>query len=73
MADLIDFLKTVLSHWGWLAGALIAFVLSGPLSFIEGYKTKVALIVVGIGCLVTAVYLALEEQYTALDHFLRPN
>jgi hypothetical protein len=73
MANLIEFLKTVLSHWGWLAGALIAFILSGQLSFIEGYRAKVALIVVGIGCLIIAVYLALEEQYMALDHYLRPN
>jgi hypothetical protein len=73
MADMVDFLKTVLSHWGWLTAALVAFVLSGQLSFIEGYKGKLVLVVVGIGCLIMAVYLALAEQYTALDQFLRPN
>jgi hypothetical protein len=73
MAELVDFLKTVLSHWGWLTGALVAFLLSGQLSFIEGYKAKLVLIVIGIGCLVIAVYLTLAEQYSALDQYLRSN
>jgi hypothetical protein len=73
MADLVDFLKTVLSHWGWLTGALVAFSLSGLLSFIESYRAKLVLIVIGIGCLVIAVYLTLAEQYTALDRYLRSN
>ena len=72
MEEFTRFLKAVLSHWGWLTAAVIALILSAKMDFGEDYKPRIALVIAAIGCVIVAVYLALDEQYRALNQFLRP-
>jgi hypothetical protein len=71
MADLAEFLKAVLSHWGWLTAGVIGLLWSTKIDLGGNEKVKIVLIVAAVGCFIVAVYLALDEQYRALDKFLR--
>jgi hypothetical protein len=70
MEDLAGFVKAVLSHWLWLIAALAAFIGSAKINF-QDYKARVMLIVTGIACLMVGLYLALNDQYQALNEYLR--
>lgn len=70
MEDFAGFVKAVLSHWFWLIAALAGFVASAKINF-QDYKARVVLIVVGIACLMVALFLALNDQYRALNDYLR--
>jgi hypothetical protein len=69
MEDFTGFLKAILSHWVWLVAALIGFVASAKMNF--DYKVRVTLIVTAIVCLIVTLYLALNDQYKALNEYLR--
>ena len=71
MADFAEFLKAVLSHWGWLTAGVIGLLWSTKIDLGGNEKVKIVLIVAAVGCFIVAVYLALDEQYRALDKFLR--
>jgi hypothetical protein len=70
MDDSDGFVKAVLLHWFWLVAALVSFVASAKINF-EDYQPRVALIVVGTVCLLAALYLTLNDQYRALNEYLR--
>lgn len=71
MDDVTAFLKVVLSHWGWLTTAVLAFALSAKADFGEDIKPKVALILIALASLFMAFYLASIDQYTALYESLQ--
>jgi hypothetical protein len=71
MGDFGEFLKAVLSHWGWLTAGVIGLLLSGRIGLVWNDKAKIACIVIAIGCFIVALYLALHEQYRALNEYLR--
>ena len=71
MEDFTEFLKAVLSHWGWLTAGVIGLLWSTRIDSSGNEKVKIASIVFAIGCFITALYLALDEQYRALNEFIR--
>jgi hypothetical protein len=71
MGDFSEFLKAVLSHWGWLTAGVIGLLLSGRIGPVWNDKAKIVCIVIAIGCFIVALYLALDEQYRALKEYLR--
>jgi xanthine/uracil permease len=70
MANFLEFLTAVLSHWIWLSMAVIAFLLSQFVDFGPSRKIVPGLIMFGIGCIIMAFYLAVSGQMTALEHSL---
>jgi hypothetical protein len=68
MEDFIRFLQAVATHWFWITVAVIALLVNAVMDF--DTKGKITLIVVAIGCLVLAVYLALNDQYRAFSEYL---
>lgn len=68
MDDFVIFLKAVAAHWFWITVAVVALVVNAVMDF--DTKGKITLIVVAIGSLVLAVYLALSDQYRAFSEYL---
>lgn len=72
MANLKEFLLVVASHWVWLVMALVAFLACQFVEFGDNRKVVPALVIIGIGCIIMALYLAVNDQLTALNQSLSP-
>jgi len=72
MANLTEFLLVVASHWVWLVMALVSFLACQYVDFGDSRKVVPTLVVIGIGCIIMALYLAVNDQLTALNQSLQP-
>ncbi len=72
MDGVAEFFRAVLSHWGWLTVAVLALAVYAKVDFGEDIKPRVALVLVALGSLFMAFYLASLDQYRAFYETLRP-
>jgi hypothetical protein len=70
MADMVQFLDAVASHWFLLSMAVMAFSLCQFVDLGDNRKVVPVVIMIGIGCIMLAFYLAVNEQLTALNQSL---
>jgi hypothetical protein len=67
MENFLQFLRAVLSHWGWLGTAVIALVLYRAAAFGGDTKIRMVLILIAIGSILMALYLTVSDQLTILN------
>ena len=65
MGDFGEFLRALLSHWPWLAIALVTWILSTTGSW-RDIKVRMALYLIALASFVIALFLTASDQYEPL-------